>query len=140
MKLATNFLLIESLQRFYQYYGNDLQIECPTGSGDYVNLLAVAEEIQHRIIHIFGRDVEGKRATNGGNEKLDRDPHFRDYLHFFEVSSSSYLSIDPSLMFIEVLPRGRRARFGSFSPDRLDWSRRLPYHASRNNLSPAENS
>ncbi|PPQ83621.1 hypothetical protein CVT25_006306 [Psilocybe cyanescens] len=82
--LATNFLLIESLQRFYQYYGDDLQVECPTGSGDYMNLVSVAEEIQHRIIHIFGRDAEGRRATNGGNNKLDYDPHFRDYVWFYE--------------------------------------------------------
>ncbi|KAF7793777.1 hypothetical protein EIP86_004898 [Pleurotus ostreatoroseus] len=82
--LAVNFLLIESLQRFYQYYGDEVQVECPTGSGDYMNLANVAEEIQHRIIHIFGRDREGKRATNGGNTKLDRDPHFRDYVWFYE--------------------------------------------------------
>ncbi|KAG2150833.1 Six-hairpin glycosidase-like protein [Suillus clintonianus] len=82
--LAVNFLLIESLQRFYQYYGDELQVECPTGSGDYMNLVEVAEEIQHRIIHIFGRDMEGKRATNGGNVKLDQDPHFRDYVSFYE--------------------------------------------------------
>ncbi|KAF8441332.1 Six-hairpin glycosidase-like protein [Boletus edulis BED1] len=82
--LAVNFLLIESLQRFYQYYGDDLQVECPTGSGEYMNLVEVAEEIQHRIIHIFGRDAEGKRATNGGNPKLDSDPHFRDYVWFYE--------------------------------------------------------
>ncbi|TFY54194.1 hypothetical protein EVJ58_g9003 [Rhodofomes roseus] len=82
--LAVNFLLIESLQRFYQYYGDELQVECPTGSGDYMNLVEVAEEIQHRIIHIFGRDAEGRRATNGGNPKLDRDPHFRDYVWFHE--------------------------------------------------------
>ncbi|KAH7913443.1 Six-hairpin glycosidase-like protein [Hygrophoropsis aurantiaca] len=82
--LAVNFLLIESLQRFYQYYGDDVQVECPTGSGDYMNLVEVAEEIQHRIIHIFGRDLEGRRATNGGNPKLDRDPHFRDYVWFHE--------------------------------------------------------
>ncbi|EKM74956.1 hypothetical protein AGABI1DRAFT_80479 [Agaricus bisporus var. burnettii JB137-S8] len=82
--LATNFLLIESLQRFYQYYGDDLQVECPTGSGFYMNLASVAEEIQHRIIHIFGRDVEGRRATNGGSTKLDYDPHFRDYVWFYE--------------------------------------------------------
>ncbi|KAJ7072348.1 glycoside hydrolase family 63 protein [Mycena amicta] len=82
--LATNFLLIESLQRFYQYYGDELQVECPTGSGDYMNLVSVAEEIQHRIIHIFGRDVDGRRATNGGNPKLDHDPHFRDYVSFYE--------------------------------------------------------
>ncbi|KAF8893397.1 Six-hairpin glycosidase-like protein [Infundibulicybe gibba] len=82
--LATNFLLIESLQRFYQYYGDDLQVECPTGSGDYMNLVAVAEEIQHRIIHIFGRDMQGRRATNGGDPRLDHDPHFRDYVWFYE--------------------------------------------------------
>jgi len=82
--LATNFLLIESLQRFHQYYGEDLQVECPTGSGEYMDLGKVAEEIQHRIIHIFGRDQEGFRATNGGNPKLDRDPHFRDYVLFHE--------------------------------------------------------
>ena len=45
--LAVNFLLIESLQRFYQYYGSELQVECPTGSGDYMDLGKVAEEIQH---------------------------------------------------------------------------------------------
>jgi hypothetical protein len=50
-----------------------------------MNLVGVAEEIQHRIIHIFGRDMEGRRATNGGNPKLDRDPHFRDYVWFYEV-------------------------------------------------------
>ncbi|KAI0758346.1 Six-hairpin glycosidase-like protein [Irpex lacteus] len=82
--LAVNFILIESLQRFYQYYGDEVQVECPTGSGDYMNLANVAEEIQHRIIHIFGRDREGKRAANGGNVKLDRDPHFRDYVWFYE--------------------------------------------------------
>lgn len=49
-----------------------------------MNLVGVAEEIQHRIIHIFGRDMEGRRATNGGNPKLDHDPHFRDYVWFYE--------------------------------------------------------
>ncbi|KAF9227458.1 hypothetical protein BS17DRAFT_466442 [Gyrodon lividus] len=82
--LAVNFLLIESLQRFYQYYGDELKVECPTGSGEFMNLVEVAEEIQHRIIHIFGRDIEGRRATNGGNPKLDGDPHFRDYVWFYE--------------------------------------------------------
>ena len=61
-------------------------MECPTGSGDYMNLLGVAEEIQHRIIHIFGRDSQGRRATNGGNSKVDFDPHFRDYVWFYEAS------------------------------------------------------
>ena len=55
-----------------------------------MNLVQVAEEIQHRIIHIFGRDMEGRRATNGGNTKLDQDPHFRDYVWFYEVCPSEY--------------------------------------------------
>ena len=96
--------MIESLQRFYQYYGDEVQVECPTGSGDYMNLANVAEEIQHRIIHIFGRDVEGKRATNGGNVKLDRDPHFRDYVWFYEVRGSE-LGVDVVLTYNIVLPR-----------------------------------
>lgn len=54
-----------------------------------MNLAHVAEEIQHRIIHIFGRDMTGRRATNGGNDTLDFNPHFRDYVHFYEVSEGS---------------------------------------------------
>jgi len=81
---CVNFLLIESLQRFHQYYGETFQVECPTGSGDYMNLAGAAEEIQHRLIHIFARDENGRRAVNGGNPKLNRDPHFRDYVHFYE--------------------------------------------------------
>lgn len=50
-----------------------------------MDLGKVAEEIQHRIIHIFSRDLEGRRATNGGNPKMDQDPHFRDYVLFHEV-------------------------------------------------------
>ena len=50
-----------------------------------MHLGEVAEEIQHRIIHLFGRDESGRRATNGQSDKLDRDPFFRDYLQFYEV-------------------------------------------------------
>lgn len=56
-----------------------------------MNLGAVAEEIQHRLIHIFAKDEDGRRAFNGGNEKLDRDPNFRDYLQFHEVRLSLLL-------------------------------------------------
>jgi len=60
-----------------------------------MNLVEVAEEIQHRIIHIFGRDIDGRRSTNGGNDVLDHDPHFRDYVWFYEVSQiQPYLSDD----------------------------------------------
>lgn len=60
-----------------------------------MNLANVAEEIQHRIIHIFGRDVNGRRASNGGNQKLDFDPNFRDYVWFYEVRF-----FDPGALFV----------------------------------------
>lgn len=76
--------IIESLQRQYQFYGDQLTVECPKGSGDFMNLGAVAEEIQHRLIHIFAKDEEGNRAYNGGNDMLNHDPHFKDYILFHE--------------------------------------------------------
>ena len=81
-------------------------MECPTGSGYYMNLVAVAEEIQHRIIHIFGRDMQGRRATNGGNPKLDHDPHFRDYVWFYEVNNTFglFISLVLILLFPSVFP------------------------------------
>ncbi|KAJ9265574.1 hypothetical protein DTO195F2_1613 [Paecilomyces variotii] len=82
--LCVNFLLIESLLRFYMFYGNTLQIECPTGSGEYMHLGNVAEEIQHRLQHLFVRNDEGRRAMNGGSDLLDFDEHWKDYLWFFE--------------------------------------------------------
>ncbi|AOW01120.1 Six-hairpin glycosidase-like protein [Yarrowia lipolytica] len=80
----TTFLLIESLQRYYLYYGDTLKVECPTGSGNYMNLAKVAEEIQHRLIHIFAADENGKRAFNGDNDKFNNDPNFKDYILFHE--------------------------------------------------------
>lgn len=80
----TNFLLVEALQRFYLYYGPDLKVECPKGSGDYLNLAQCAQEIQHRLIRIFLPDEEGDRACNGGVDILNRDPLFKDYVPFYE--------------------------------------------------------
>lgn len=82
--IAVNFLLVESLLRFYMFYGTSFQVECPTGSGEYMHLGHVAEEIQHRLQHLMVRDNEGRRAINAGNDTLDFDPHWRDYLWFFE--------------------------------------------------------
>lgn len=86
--LCVNFLLIESLLRFYLFYGDSLQIECPTGSGEYMHLGNVAEEIQHRLQHLFVRNDEGRRAMNGGSDLLDFDEHWKDYLWFFEFFDS----------------------------------------------------
>lgn len=66
------------------YYGPDLKVECPTGSGEYLNLAQCAQEIQHRLIHLFLPDEEGNRACNGGDELVNKDPFFKDYVPFYE--------------------------------------------------------
>lgn len=82
--IAVNFLLVESLLRFYMFYGKDFQVECPTGSGDFMHLGHVAEEIQHRLQHLMVRGDDGRRAINDGNDLLDYDMHWKDYLWFYE--------------------------------------------------------
>ncbi len=79
-----NYLLIESLQKFYYFYGDDFKVECPTGSGQYLSLKEVADELSQRLIQLFLRDKAGCRPFNGDNETLQRDPHWRDYLLFHE--------------------------------------------------------
>ena len=79
-----NYLLIESLQKFHHYYGNDFLVECPTGSGQYRTLDDVADNLSHRLIALFLRDEQGRRPFNGNHEVLQTDPHWRDYLLFHE--------------------------------------------------------
>ncbi|HEX6553419.1 MAG TPA: hypothetical protein VF026_11710 [Ktedonobacteraceae bacterium] len=79
-----NYLLIESLQKFNHYYGDDFTIECPTGSGQYLTLQQVADELSQRLIRLFLRDQAGHRPFNGNNEMMQCDPHFRDHLLFHE--------------------------------------------------------
>lgn len=79
-----NFLIVESLQRYHYYYGESLQIEYPTGSGENRNLDYVAEDLSMRLRSIFMKDHNGNRAFNGGNELLNHDEHFKNYILFFE--------------------------------------------------------
>jgi hypothetical protein len=79
-----NFLLIESLQKFHYYLGDDFKVECPTGSGKMMTLWEVAGEISRRLMGIFLRDEQGRRAVFGGTEKFQRDPHWRDLIPFHE--------------------------------------------------------
>ncbi|KAJ4180153.1 hypothetical protein NW755_012004 [Fusarium falciforme] len=82
--MTINFLLMESLQRFYLFYGHSLQVECPTGSGDYMHFGKVTEELQHRLQHLFARSDDGRRPINSGNDTRDFDPHWKDYMSFYE--------------------------------------------------------
>jgi Glycosyl hydrolase family 63 C-terminal domain len=79
-----NYLIIESLQKFYHYYGDDFKVECPTGSGQLLTLNEVAEELSRRLLRVFRRDGAGHRPVFGQNQKLQNDPHFRDHLLFHE--------------------------------------------------------
>jgi hypothetical protein len=82
--MPVNYLLVENLRRFHQFYGDGLKIECPTGSGVMVTLNEVADELCRRLIKLFVRDADGRRPVFGGYEKFQTDPHFRDYILFHE--------------------------------------------------------
>jgi len=79
-----NYLLIESLQKFHHYYGDDFKIECPTGSGQFVTIEQAAREVTTRLTRLFLKDGNNKRAALSQYPRLQHDPHFRDYLQFFE--------------------------------------------------------
>jgi hypothetical protein len=82
--MPMNVLLIRALLQFYLYYGDNFKIECPTGSGNLMNLFAGAREIADRLIRIFLRDESGRRPVFGGTEKFQTDPHWKDYILFYE--------------------------------------------------------
>jgi hypothetical protein len=82
--MPVNALLIRALMSFYLYYGNDFKIECPTGSGNLMNLFEVAREIANRLERIFLRDQSGRRPVYGGSEKFQTDPQWKDYILFYE--------------------------------------------------------
>ena len=82
--MPVNALLIRALLNFYLYYGDNFKIECPTGSGKLMNLFEVAEEISDRLTRIFLRDDSGRRPVYGGTKKFQEDPHWRDYILFYE--------------------------------------------------------
>ena len=79
-----NFLVIEALQRFHHYYGDDFRVECPTGSGNMMTLREIARDLSFRLIRIFLRGADGRRPVFGANEVFQSDPHWRDYLMFHE--------------------------------------------------------
>jgi hypothetical protein len=82
--MPVNFLLIESLQRFHSYYGDEFKVECPTGSGRLLHLGEIAVELARRLCRIFQIDEFGNRAVFGGSRLHRDDPQFRDHLLFYE--------------------------------------------------------
>jgi hypothetical protein len=82
--MPVNQLLIQSLRKMYSYYGDELTVECPTGSGRMLNLWQVADELARRLCSIFRRDGDAPRPVYGGSAKFGSDPHWRDLVLFYE--------------------------------------------------------
>jgi hypothetical protein len=82
--MPVNVLLIRALLNLYQFYGDDFKVECPTGSGKFMPLFDVAKELARRLSSIFLRDASGNRPVYGGSKKFQNDPHWRDYILFYE--------------------------------------------------------
>ena len=79
-----NYLLIESLQKFHHYLGDDFKVECPTGSGQMMSLWEVAAELSRRLSRLFLKDEQGRRAAHGDDERFRTDPYWRDLVLFYE--------------------------------------------------------
>ena len=82
--MPVNVILIRGLITNYLYYGDDFQVECPTGSGNLMNLWDVSAEISRRLVNLFLRDSSGKRPVYGGSDTFQNDPHWRDAILFYE--------------------------------------------------------
>jgi len=82
--MPVNLLLLRALLQLYGYYGDDFKIECPTGSGQYMNLYDVTKEISERIVSIFLKDQSGRRPLYGAAEKFQTDPYWSDLILFYE--------------------------------------------------------
>ncbi len=79
-----NYLIIESLQKFFHYYGEDFKVEFPTGSGNYSNLEEIAQDLSRRLSSIFRADEEGKRPVYGDSQSLFASEEFKDKVLFYE--------------------------------------------------------
>jgi hypothetical protein len=79
-----NYLLVRGLVQLHTYYGDQFTVECPTGSGQQMTLWQVSQEVSVRLARTFLQDADGRRPVFGGTDKFQSDPHWRDYLLFYE--------------------------------------------------------
>jgi hypothetical protein len=82
--LPVNFLIVEALERYSLFYGPSFKVECPTGSGNMMDLQQVADEVFTRLLKIFQRDEAGHRPVNGGDQRYASDPNWKDLVLFYE--------------------------------------------------------
>jgi hypothetical protein len=133
--MPVNALVVRALLQYYAYFGDEFMVECPTGSGRRMNLYRVAEEIVRRLTSIFLRGPDGRRPVYGGTETFQRDPHWRDYVLFYEYfhgdngaglgasHQTGWTGIIARLMHLfatltpeDVLERGTKAYAGATAP------------------------
>ena len=82
--MPVNGLIVRALLQYYAYYGDSFTIECPTGSGRFMTLYQVAEDLTRRLSAIFLKNADGRRPVYGGTRKFQEDPHWRDLILFYE--------------------------------------------------------
>jgi hypothetical protein len=85
-----NYLMIEALQKYHHYYGDTFRIECPTGSGTYMNLWEVASELSRRLVNLFVRRPDGVRPADADHARYATDPNFADLVTFYEYFHGEY--------------------------------------------------
>jgi hypothetical protein len=114
-----NIMLVRALLNLYGYFGDYFTVECPTGSGRQCTLYEVAQEISSRLTSTFLRDADGRRPVHGGQPLLQHDPHWRDYVLFYEyfhgdngagIGASHQTGWTGTVALLPLLFRGERAR------------------------------
>jgi hypothetical protein len=119
--MPVNGLIIRALLQYFAYYGKDFTVECPTGSGRWMTLYGVAEEITRRLTSIFLRDEKGRRPVYGGARKFQEDPHWRDLLLFYEYfhgDNGAGLGASHQTGWTGIVARGMHL-FATTTPDQL---------------------
>jgi hypothetical protein len=136
--MPVNALILRALLQFYLYYGEEFVVECPTGSGQLMNLYQVSQEIARRLASIFLRDEAngGQRPVYGGATKFQTDPYWRDYILFYEYFHgdngaglgashqtgwtglvAKFIQLFSSLNAAEILDSGLRPMMESYQED-----------------------
>jgi len=134
-----NLLLIRALLQHYRYYGNDLTVECPTGSGTMMTLFEVAQELSRRLTGTFLRDADGRRPVYGGARLFQDDPHWRDLVLFYEYfhgDNGAGLGASHQTGWTGLVARLIQS-LGQFDADMVLEDRRWPMARPYRRLAPA---
>ena len=148
--MPVNVILIRALLNYFTYYGDSFKVECPTGSGRMMNLFEVAKDIADRLAGIFLKDKSGRRPVYGGTKTFQEDPHWRDYILFYEYfhgdngaglgashqtgwtgAVASLIQLFGMLDAEKLLAAGKGGAFTRGHPGELTWARRAIPRSTR---------